>query len=278
MTSLFDCLRPFQFRGKRRLWNLITPVAGRKTAEVFGATLPLDLANYVDRTIYMGCYEPLNTSLFRRILGPGGVMVDVGANIGYFSLLAASLVGKTGKVIAIEAHPRNFEILSDTVRDNGLEQVTALNIGLSDENGSAQIIMADQNEFANRTASMVAQPGLSGPTVSLRRLDDCIDDWKIDAIDLLKVDVDGFETKVLRGAAESLRLGRVKNIIVEMDAHWLRASGSSEGQLTALLEAAGFSVVRHPVASFFLGPVEDRHFILSTSPSDPGASSDKRAR
>jgi len=261
MTNLLDCVRSFQFRGKRRLWDFITPVAGRKTAEVFGAALDLDLANYVDRTIYMGCYEPLNTSLFRRILSPGGVVVDVGANIGYFSLLAASLVGKTGKVIAVEAHPRNFEILSSAVRDNGLEQVTAVNIGLSDEIGSAQVIMADQNEFPNRTASTVPQPGLSGPSVSLRRLDDCINDWKIDTIDLLKIDVDGFETKVLRGAAESLRAGRVKNVIVEMDAHWLSASGSSEGQLTALLEAAGFSVSQHPVASFFLGPVDDRHFI-----------------
>lgn len=217
MTKLLDYLRPFQFRGKRRLWNFITPVAGKKAAVVFGATLTLDVGNYVDRTIYMGCYEPLNTSLFRRILSPGAVVVDVGANIGYFSLLAASLVGRTGKVVAVEAHPRNFEILSAAVRDNGLKQVTPFNTGLSDENGSAQILMADQNKFPNRTASMVPQQGLSGPTVALRRFDDCIDDWEVDVVDLLKIDVDGFETKVLRGATESLRAGRVKNVIVEVD-------------------------------------------------------------
>src|SRR5205823_3524578 len=134
-----------------------------------------------------------------------------------------------------EAHPRNFEILSAAVQHNGLEQVVPFNIGLSDENGSAQVIMADQNEFANRTASMVPQPGLSGPTVPVQRFDDCISDWDIDVIDLLKLDVDGFETKVVRGAAESLRSGRVKNVIVELNDHWLSASGSSAQELTALL-------------------------------------------
>jgi FkbM family methyltransferase len=230
-------------------------------ASVFGANLELDLANFVDRTIFMGCYEPLNTCLFKRILHPGGTVVDVGANIGYFSLLAASLVGKTGTVIAVEAHPGNFEILSAVVRRNGLEQVVPVNIGLSDENGSGQVIMADQNEFANRTASMVPQPGLSGPTVPVRRFDDCISDWNIDVVDLMKLDVDGFETRVVKGASKSLNSGRVKNVIVEFDDHWLRESGSSTEELKALLHAAGFSIVRHPIISFFFGPVDDCHFV-----------------
>jgi FkbM family methyltransferase len=230
-------------------------------AKVFGANLELDLANYVDRTIFMGCYEPLNTSLFKQILRPGGTMVDVGANIGYFTLLAAKLVGKSGKVIAVEAHPRNFEVLSAAVQRNELKQVVPVNIGLSDENGSAQIIMGDQDEFPNRTASMVPQPGLSGPTVPVRMLDDCISGWNIDVVDLLKIDVDGFETKVVRGAAKSLSSGRVRNVIMEFNDHWLSASGSSVEELTALLHVAGFSIAQHPIASFLLGPSEDRHFV-----------------
>jgi FkbM family methyltransferase len=228
---------------------------------IFGANLELDLTNYVDRTIFMGCYEPLNTSLFKRILGSRGTMVDVGANIGYFTLLAAHLVGMDGKVIAIEAHPSNFEILLSAIKRNGLEQVVPLNIGLSDEDGSGQVIMANQSEFANRTASMVPQAGLSGPTVSVRRFDDCISDWKIETIDLLKVDVDGFETKVIRGATESLRSGRIKNLIIELNEDWLYASGSSAAELTSLLTEAGFRMARHPIASFFYGPLDDRHFV-----------------
>src|SRR5947209_12723871 len=107
MTSLVECLRPLQFRGKRRLLGPLAPISGKRMARIFGADLELDVSNYVDSTIFMGCYEPVNTVLFKRILRPGGTAVDVGANIGYFTLLAATLVGKTGKVVAAEAHPHN---------------------------------------------------------------------------------------------------------------------------------------------------------------------------
>src|SRR5438270_12223773 len=112
MTSLVDRLRPLQFRGKRRFLGPLAPNAGKKVAKIFGADLELDVSNHVDSTIFIGCYEPVNTFLFKRILRRGGTAVDVGANIGYFTLLAASLVGETGRVIAAEAHPRHFEILA----------------------------------------------------------------------------------------------------------------------------------------------------------------------
>jgi FkbM family methyltransferase len=260
MTFLLNRLRHVQFRGKRRLVTHLVPTSGKNTAEIFGNALELDLSNYVDRTIFMGCYEPLNTWLFKQLLRTGGTAVDVGANIGYFTLLAASLVGAKGKVIAVEAHPANFEVLSSAVQRNRLEQVLPVNVGLSDENGSAQIIMADQNEFANRTASMVPQPQRSGPTIPLRTLDECLDEWRLDTVDLLKIDVDGFETKVLRGATQALSAGRVRNVIVELDDYWLAASGSSGGELTALLERTGFREARHPVISFLMGATADRHF------------------
>src|SRR4051812_1076691 len=100
MTSLVDCLRPLQFRGKRRLLAPLAPTAGKRRARIFGADLELDVSNYVDSSIFIGCYEPVNAFLFKQILRSGGVGVDIGANIGYFTLLAASLVGKTGRVIA----------------------------------------------------------------------------------------------------------------------------------------------------------------------------------
>jgi FkbM family methyltransferase len=238
----------------------LAPAHGKPTARIFGAELELDVSNYVDRTIFMGCYEPVNTFLFKQILRPGGTAVDVGANIGYFTLLAASLVGDTGRVIAAEAHPRNFEILAAAGERNGLTQVRPVNLGLSDESGSGQIIMADQKEYANRTASMVPQSGLTGPTIQLRTLDDCLEEWSIDAVDLLKIDVDGFETKVVRGGAKSLASGWVRNVIVEFDERWLSASGSSGDELTSLLHAAGFREARHRILSFLMGPSGDRHF------------------
>ncbi len=93
VTKVIDFLRPVSFRGKPRVTSPLIPESGIVTARVFGAEMQLDLSNYIDRMIYLGCYEPLNTYRFRSLLSPGMTVVDVGANIGYFSLLAASIVG-----------------------------------------------------------------------------------------------------------------------------------------------------------------------------------------
>lgn len=262
---LVDFLRPYPFRGKVRLLNPLIPRTGRKTAPVFGSRLSLDLSNYVDRTIYMGCYEPLNTLRFRRILSPGMTVVDVGANIGYFSLLAAHRVGPSGQVIAIEPHPANFRILSDTVTTNRLTQIRPFQIGLSDVNSVAEISMADQVAFPNRTASMVPGKNIHSVTVPVKRLDDCVAEWGIKKIDLLKIDVDGFELKIVSGAAESLKKGLIKNIIIEFDEFWLKEMNSSTKSLRDAIEGAGLADVtdNFALAGFILGRSEDRHFALA---------------
>jgi FkbM family methyltransferase len=261
---ILDALRPYPFRGKVRLLNPLIPRTGQKTAPIFGSRLRLDLSNYVDRTIYMGCYEPLNTLRFKRILSAGMTVVDVGANIGYFSLLAANCVGPSGKVIAIEPHPANFKILSDTVAANRLSQIHPFQMGLSDVNAVAEISMADQVAFPNRTASMVPGKNIHSVTVPVKRLDDCVADWGIKQIDLLKIDVDGFELKIVSGAAVSLEKGLIKNIIIEFDEFWLKEMNSSTTMLREAIEGAGLVDVTDTfaLAGFLLGKSEDRHFTL----------------
>lgn len=264
MGTFADRLRPYSFRGKARLLDPIIARAGHRAASVFGSTLDLDLGNYVDRMIYMGCYEPLNTARFNRILAPGMTVVDVGANIGYFTLLAAQRVGPGGQVFAIEPHPANFRILSEAVAANGLTHVRAYQMALGDRRSTADLSMADQSVFPNRTASMVPPKTAESVSVTVERLDACAADWGLDRIDLLKVDVDGFEAKVLDGARESLASGIIRNIIIELDDFWLTKTGRSSRELRALLEAAGLEDVsdRERLPALMLGPTPDRHFVL----------------
>ncbi len=264
MDWLIDFMRPFSFRGKARLLAPVTPRSGTKLASVFGYQLPLDLANYVDRTIYLGCYEPLNTWRFREILSPGMTVVDVGANIGYFSLLAAKLVGPSGKVMAIEPHPTNAKILSEALRVNGLAQVELFRFGLGDESARGEISMVDQVAFPNRTASMVPAKSDTSVSVEVKKLDDCVAEWGLTRIDLLKIDVDGLETKIIAGASRSLKAGLIKNIIVEFNDYWLGVAGSSAEKLRGSIEGAGLIEVtgKSGAAGFFLGKSEDRHFTL----------------
>ena len=101
--------RPWLFP-KYRLINPFLAPSGNRTAKVFGATFDLDLSDHIQRNVFVGCYERDETILFRRLVKPGQTVLDVGANIGYFTALAAKLVTKTGRVISIEPNPTAFEI------------------------------------------------------------------------------------------------------------------------------------------------------------------------
>ncbi len=260
---LLGLARPLPFRGKVRIFTHVTPRHGIRPARLFGSRIEVDLSNFIDRMIYMGCYEPLNTYRFRTILKRGMVAVDVGANIGYFTLLAASLVGVSGRVFAFEPWPPNLALLRRFVESNSLSQVSVFGFGLGSFEGSGRVSQADQNVFNNRTATMADETG-AGIAVPIRTLDSCVREWGLNQIDLLKIDVDGFETRVLHGAKETLERGIVKNIIIELDEFWLGRARSSPAAVTSDLVRAGFRDMSPGqwLASLLLGPVGDRHFQL----------------
>ena len=259
---LVTLARPINFRGKVRLATQLTPRHGRVLTKVFGAEIELELNNFIDRMIYMGCYEPLNTYRFKKLLRPGMVVVDVGANIGYFTLLAASLVGPSGQVLAVEPWPANFAVLDRCITRNSLAQVRALEFGLAGEAGVGRIGQADQTVFNNRTASMVG-PGQM--PVEVRTLDDCIAEWGLERIDLLKMDVYGYELQILRGAQRSFRARVIRNLVIELDAFWLGKANSSAAAVISSLGALGLRDLSpsQRLPAFFLGPVGDRLFTLT---------------
>ena len=119
--------------------------------------------------------------------------------------------------------------------------------------------------LGNDTASTVPQgpdlpPGFKRVEVPCESLDQCLADWRLERVDMLKIDVDGFETKIIEGAEKSLRRQLIKNILIEFNDQWLAASGSSSHRLDGKLKDAGYIDVSRTdkVASFFLGNTEDR--------------------
>jgi FkbM family methyltransferase len=258
---VFERIRPVAFRGKVRLLNSRLRNSGTETALVFGYHLPLDLRNFVDRMIYLGTFEPLNTHRFRKLLRPGMTVVDVGANIGYFSLLAARLVGPAGKVVALEPHPLNFAILEQAKIANAIGCLTPLRLGLGDASGDGHIGMFDQEKYPNRTASMVGA-GEGHPSVPMLTLDALVEREGIPHIDLLKIDVDGFETRIIAGARKSLERGIIGHLIIEFNDFWLSQSGSSAARLAEMIQAGGLidKSREDRLAGLFLGASEDRRY------------------
>src|SRR6202790_3105758 len=162
-------IRPFRFRGKYRLLNLVTPNEGIRNARVFGLQFELDLGDWIQRSIYLGTFEPLETRLVAGFLAPGMTVIDVGANVGYYTALAASKVGSKGRIFAIEPGARAFARLENLIAKNHLP-ARAFNIGLGEKSGEEHLYQSPDSR--NDTPTMIAHGGFAPTaTVPIRRLD-----------------------------------------------------------------------------------------------------------
>ncbi|MEE4143667.1 MAG: FkbM family methyltransferase [Halieaceae bacterium] len=206
-----------------------------------GVHLPLQLLvhgeadRFVSRRIREeGIWEPYETRLVRGALQAGDVFVDVGANIGYFPVIAADRVGPRGRVLAFEPDPGNYRLLNDNLTLNHCrEVVTAFEAGLADKNATGQLFLSEDNAgdhqiFATSGARRSLPVTLYNGSDFLR--------GRLQRLDLLKVDVQGSEYAVMAGLLPLLReLPRLPRIILELTPLSLRQAGSSGRALLELL-------------------------------------------
>ena len=188
--------------------------------------LIVDVTEFTTSTLFFGkvSYEPETTDYLRQRLRPGAVFADIGANHGYFTMLAASLVGEHGRVFAFEPNPRVYEQLENHVRLNAFEsRVVLLAEALWDETGERRLFVSQWKENSGVStlmpdASLIAQGGVSpDQTISIRT--ETFDRWLaasgIDHVDLVKIDTERSEAHVVRGMSESLRARRVGAVVCE---------------------------------------------------------------
>ena len=185
-------------------------------------------------------YEPTESAVIRRYLPRGGCMIDVGANIGYFTLLAAKLVGPSGQVIAIEPEEYNFGLLSRNVRINRLTSVATLNVALGAEPGQATIFKSAENFGDHRVGIPTASGERHGQVVRIERLDTIVRANKIRMIDFLKIDVQGYEHHVFRGMSSILYDCPPSAVLTEFWPHGIREAGGDPDDYLRLFAVAGY--------------------------------------
>jgi FkbM family methyltransferase len=175
-------------------------------------------------------------------IGPGDVVIDVGAGIGDEALILSRLVGETGQVIAIEPHPRTFQCLTKTIAKNAFSNVTALNLAVSDHEHET-LIEDGELHIANRIGANCGFP------VRARTLDNILGDLNIVSPTLVKLNIEGAEVAALRGASNALR--RAQHWMISCH-DFIADQGGPEfyrtrSNVTALLRSAGLQV-REPFA------------------------------
>jgi FkbM family methyltransferase len=231
--------RPLQIKGKGFVFDPLTPHDGSREVTVAGRyRMTLDLANAIHRQIFMGCFARNMTKWARALLPSGGAFLDVGAHAGYFSLLASHRVGPSGRVFAIEPNPRTFEVLERHLTENAVSNVHAMMCGLADTPGTLVLHMPPSRLDYN--ATVLPRADWKRVEVPSRMLDDCVREWRIDRIDLMKIDVEGAEPLVLAGGADALARGVVRYAMIEVNGPRLTESGEGPAALAQTLERLGF--------------------------------------
>ncbi|HET8676247.1 MAG TPA: FkbM family methyltransferase [Blastocatellia bacterium] len=202
-----------------------------------------NLRDSISREVcFMGRYEPQQSALLQRLLQPGMTFVDVGANWGYFTLLAAHLVGGGGRIIGLEPDPRIFRLLQSNLVRNNLSHVTALQLAAMDKNGVVNL-SGYVEERENWGLSRVVREAVDDSplfSVEARQLDGVLDEQMIGQVDVLKMDIEGAEKLALRGMEEGLARQRYRSILLEVHPSILAEQGHSTKDVLDILLSYGY--------------------------------------
>lgn len=184
--------------------------------------------------------EDRTSSLFREHVAPGNVVFDVGANVGFYSLTAASMVGPSGRVVAFEPGPKTSARLRENAALNGFANLVVVEVAVSDKPGVLHLHLGEDSE-ANSLYD--AGPAATGSVeVSVLTLDAYAEAEGIARVDLLKIDAEGAEVGIIRGARRILTGPDAPPVIVEANPVTLRTAGESVDSLRAEVEALGYTV------------------------------------
>lgn len=198
-----------------------------RTVTICGMPLVLDITEFTTKTLYFGNrpYEPVTTACLARFVTRGAIFVDIGANHGYFSMLAAALAGPGGRVFAFEPNPAVMAQLQTHIRLNGFEsRITPLHMALSDRSADDARLFVSQVPGNSGLSSLTPLPSaidrgsLSAEHTIPVRID-TFDRWLASSgvarVDVVKIDVEGAEQRVVAGMAGSLAARRIGAILCE---------------------------------------------------------------
>lgn len=190
---------------------------GIKVKNRYGFYMQLDPRQHVERTIlFFGEWEPDITRQMIDRIKPGDIVIDIGANVGYYTLLAAKMVGPKGKVYAVEASPKTLKKLRTNIKCNDFKNIEILPYGAWNCNTEKTFYCNILNLGVSSIAQL--QPVQNGyyeaETIEMRRIEELIPKDEYSAVSLIKMDVEGSEFYALEGLSSILSQ---KNISVFLE-------------------------------------------------------------
>jgi FkbM family methyltransferase len=231
-------LRPWPLR---QLTNWTIRKLLPKQVEIHGATVVLNPTDpVVSGALHFGVYEKAETRFFQSACRDGMTFLDVGANLGYYTALAARAVGPNGRVLAVEPDPDSFGYLEQTIAANAVGNVEAFPVAASDAPAILPLYISTDNRGDNRLyASDGERPQVE---VKARPLDALLRDNKIDTVDLIKIDVQGYEPKVIAGLRETITASPNLTLLTEFWPQGIDEAGEDANEFLQTLRELGLTL------------------------------------
>ena len=209
-------------------------IAGHRMKIATGAGYP-PVAMAMDR------YEQETTKLFTELVKPGMVVIDVGAHVGYYSLLAARQVGPSGKVYSFEPEPSNHQLLLENIKGNGYRNIVAVRKAVSSHSGSTTLFLTALDN-GRHSAYHHGLPERGSLAVETTTVDAFLDSEGWPKVDLVKVDVEGAEQDVLEGMGRLLQKSTALTLIIEFSPNLLQDAGIEPLRFLEVLNGRDFEV------------------------------------
>ncbi|MGY5151490.1 MAG: FkbM family methyltransferase [Candidatus Nitrosopumilus sp. bin_6a] len=190
--------------------------------EIDGNKLFLDKNDSLNLSINE-IYEEFETDLVKKEVHKGDVVVDIGANIGYYTIMFAKLVGNSGKVFAFEPDPTNYELLKKNIEINGFTNVILEQKALSD-NPEKMMLSLNNENTAGHHLDFKNENSINSIEVDVLSLDDYFSDKNIE-INFIKMDVEGAESNVIKGMSNTLKTSKNLKMMVEYNPFAIKQLG-----------------------------------------------------
>ncbi len=203
--------------------------------------LEVDIHDYVGHFLFFGFRDIAQERLI-ELSNPGNVVIDVGTNIGSSLLQFAKKIGSKGRVYGFEPDPFNYKKCLKNVSLNKFQNIEISNIGLGNESGKFSLIVDTESNRGGNRISFDKKTNKATTQIEVRKLDDWVSSKNIERVDLIKIDVEGFELKVLQGGRNLIEQFKPK-LFIEIDDNNLRAVGDSAKKLISFLEDLNYKSI-----------------------------------
>jgi FkbM family methyltransferase len=248
-----------------------------------GLLMYIDPDDPSDQLMLFGAYERPLIRCIERLIHPGEICIDVGAEKGYITLHLARAVGSGGRVLAFEPDPRAAKELSENCMRNGVNSiVTIFQYALADKEGVCELALTSQLGNSSRFPNEIARPQvISKISVPTRTLDQVIEELGILAISFVKIDAEGSEPLILKGMSRTIERFRPA-VWLEVNRPSLRAGNFPIDAIESPLREAGYDIYRlvgfrdhflrlkfSLIAVRNLAEVPDKLFDILAVPRDP---------